>query len=234
MSEDAQRQSEQIMSRLQRHPRLIHQKLIDGEPEVERLKQTLPLLVPFVDGSYCGIVPVLDWDHKLPSKSIILRIYAFYSEESLRSGVDELNTRTTDITSKDKFPEFDVPDFSGLPADEAYEGEVSPEGEVARVRLVSPWRRDIDPAYARTAVRVARGSGPFRDLLAETRARPDYLGELEAVSWTPPCESEYRTWTVDCWYLLYLDASVGKGRSFLVDLDLEAVVGVREFVVRSG
>jgi hypothetical protein len=39
---------------------------------------------------------------------------------------------------------------------------------------------------------------------------------------------------VDVWYLTDLNASVGKGRSFLVDLEAKRVVGVREFVVRSG
>ncbi|MCA9666648.1 MAG: hypothetical protein KC503_13710 [Myxococcales bacterium] len=231
---DRKQQAEQILSRLQRHPRVEYQSLAAGDEGVARMRQSMPHLVPFVEGDYRGLMPVLDWDHRLPSKTVILRIYAYYSEETLRAGVSELNTRLAQIESQDKFPEFDVPDFSGLTADEAYEGEVDPSGEIARVRLVSGWRRDIDADASRSAVRVAKSSEQFRELVAESRARPDYLGDLEAVSWTPPCESEYDSWTIDCWYLMYLDASVGKGRSFLVDPDLEAVVGVREFVVRSG
>ena len=125
-----------------------------------------------------------------------------------------------------------MPDYAGLNADEAYEADVEADGSISRVRLVSAWRREIEGESSRVAVKIARSSSQFKQLVAESHARPDYLGDLEAVSWTPPCESEHGTWTIDCWYLLYLDASVGKGRSFLIDVKKKDVVGVREFVVR--
>jgi hypothetical protein len=190
--------------------------------------------VPFEAPDYFGFVPILDWDHKLPSRVAILRLYAYYTELTYNAGHAEFMARTAEINSQDKYPEFDVPDYIGLPADEAYEGEVEPNGRVLQVRLVSAWRRDISHADARASVQVARRSEEFRKLSTKTKRRPDYLGDLEAVSWTPPCESAHTTWTIDVWYLMDLDAAMGKGRSFLVDLKSKQVVGVREFVVRSG
>ncbi len=211
-----------------------YQKLVTGEDELARLKESLPELTAFGGANYEGVLPVIDWDHRLPSRSVILRVYAYYSEATLRAGVAELQSRSQQIQAQDRYPEFDVPDFAGLTADEAYEAELDEKSVVQKVRLVSAWRREIDPQVGRQAVQIARASEQFRRLAAETRGeRPDYLGDLEAVSWTPPCESNLGVWTIDVWYLMYLDASVGKGRSFLVDLDHRHVVGVREFVVHS-
>ena len=64
--------------------------------------------------------------------------------------------------------------------------------------------------------------------------RPAHLGDLEAVSWTPPCESEHQEWTLDVWYLQAFDGRVGTGRSFLVDVKQSTVVAVRDFSVRTG
>jgi hypothetical protein len=227
-------QAEQILAGLRRHPRITFQKLIAGSGEAELLRQTLPFMVPFKDGAYAGLLPVLDWDHRLPSRAAVLRVYAFYSEPTMRAGEAEYQARLELIQGRDRFPEFDVPDFSGITADEAYEGDVDPNGNVQGLRLVSAWRRDIEPNDAHVSVQLARRSEEFRNLLSQVRRRPDYLGDLEAVCWTPPCESSYGGWTVDVWYLTDLSASVGKGRSFLVDLKANKVVGVREFVVRSG
>ena len=60
------------------------------------------------------------------------------------------------------------------------------------------------------------------------------LGDLEAVSWTPPCETGHPRWTLDVWYLLAFDGRVGSGRSLLVDLEDRKVVTVRDFSVRAG
>jgi hypothetical protein len=235
MTEAHRKQVETILLALKRHPRIVHQNFVSTEEDHARLRQSLPFLIPFGAESYHGFLPVLDWDHRLPSRVAIVRIYCFYSDLTYRAGLAELNTRTEQIRTHDKYPEFDVPDFAGLAADEAYEGELDPgSGQVAQVRLVSSWRREISHPDARVSVQVARRSQEFRDLAAKVRRRPDYLGDLEAVSWTPPCESAYGSWTIDVWYLTDLDAAVGKGRSFLVDLKVKKVVGVREFVVRSG
>lgn len=233
MSDPRTIQREQIISGLHRHARVAHQNLASGEPELEQLRQTLPFLVPFGKAEYHGFVSIMDWDHRLPSAISILRIYAYYTEASYRKGTAQLELRISQIAARDKFPEFDVPDYAGIVADEAYEAEVDSTGKADRVRLVSPWRREIEPQDAHVSVQLARRSEEFKKLAGKMRRRPDYLGDLEAVCWTPPCESAHPSWTIDVWYLIDLSASVGKGRSFLVDLQANKVVGVREFVVRS-
>lgn len=226
---------EQIVTTLKRHPRIEYQNLVMSSEELSRLRNSLPELAPFGGARYAGVLPVIDWDHRLPSRLIILRVYAYYSETSLRAGLAELESRIHQIKAQDRFPEFDVSDFSGISADEAYEAELAQDATMQRIRLVSIWRREISLEVSRNAVNIVRSSEQFQRLSEETRDhRPDYLGDLEAVSWTPPCESNLGNWTIDVWYLMHLDTEVGKGRSFLVDLEQNQVVGVREFVVRSG
>ncbi len=236
MTDDAPRatpQADRILAGLRRHPRVEFQKLASTDEARAALKASLPTLVPFGEADYAGLLPILDWDHKLPSRIAILRVYGYYSEPTLRAGEAEYAARLEQIASRDKFPEFDVPDFAGLTADEAYEAEVEPGGKIGQLRLVSTWRRDIEHDDAHISVQLVRRSEEFKKLVATVRRRPDYLGDLEAVCWTPPCESSYTAWTIDVWYLTDLTASVGKGRSFLVDIETKRVVGVREFVVRS-
>jgi len=234
MTGEKEQQAGKILAALRRHPRIVHQGFVTTEEQLVQLRASVPYLVPFGVTAYHGYLPVLDWDHRLPSKVVILRLYAYYSDLTLRAGQSEYNTRSEQIKAQDKFPEFDVPDFIGLTADEAYEGDVEPSGKVLQLRLVSAWRRDINHGDARVAVQVARRSEEFKQVASKAKRRPDYLGDLEAVSWTPPCESSYPKWTIDVWYLMDLDAAMGKGRSFLVDPAIKQVVGVREFVVRSG
>ncbi|MBW2732717.1 MAG: hypothetical protein JRH20_10025 [Deltaproteobacteria bacterium] len=235
MSPERRLDPNQIVAALQRHPRIAYQKLVCTEDHLARLRDTLPTLHAFGGAKFQGVLPVVDWDHRLPSRTTTLRIYAYYSPATLRAGKAEFSARSQQINAQDRFPEFDVPDFAGLTADEAYEAELDNESGISKTRLVSAWRREIDPKIGRNAVQTARQSEQFQKLGTETRsARPDYLGDLEAVSWTPPCESGLQNWTIDVWYLMYLDAAVGKGRSFLVDVEANTVVGVREFVVRSG
>lgn len=234
MIQEQDKQTEAIIAALRRHPRITHQKMATTPEQLGLLRSSLPQFVPFEAPHYHGFVPVLDWDHKLPSRVAILRLYAYYTEMTFRAGEAEYRTRSEQIRSQDKYPEFDVPDFIGLTADEAYEGDVEPSGKVLQIRLVSAWRRDINHGDARVAVQVARRSEEFKQVASKAKRRPDYLGDLEAVSWTPPCESSYPKWTIDVWYLMDLDAAMGKGRSFLIDPAIKQVVGVREFVVRSG
>jgi hypothetical protein len=218
---------------LRMHPRVAYQSLSSPEQR-NRLATELPQLVPFGASEYHGLIAVLDWDHRLPSRSLVLRLFAFASEESLRRGEQAWETRLEEIGQKDKFPEFDVPDFDGLAADEAYEAEVTLEGELGRLRLVSSWRRDLADADAEAAVGVARRSEEFRRIRAETSGRPPHLGDLEAVGWCPPCESDLTVWTLDVWYLTAFDGQIGRGRSLLVHLDARKVVATRDFTVRVG
>jgi hypothetical protein len=102
------------------------------------------------------------------------------------------------------------------------------------LRLTSSWRRDVAESDAHAAVEIARRSAEFKKIRLETAGRPPHLGDLEAVGWCPPCESDQAAWTLDVWYLTAFDGMVGKGRSLLVELDSRKVIATREFTVRTG
>ena len=139
-----------------------------------------------------------------------------------------------EIARDDLFPEFDVPDFVGLPADEVYEAEIDLAGHPSRLRLVSDWRREVQPASGTRAVEIVRGSEPFRALKSQAKIRPPALGDLEPAEWSPPCESGHVRWGIDVWYLLTFNGMVGEGRAFLVDLEERKVVRERDFQFRAG
>ncbi len=216
---------------LRLHPRVAYQNLLRPE-DAARIAEALPPLTPFRD-EYAGALCVVDWDHRLPSQALVLRIWAYYSEASYDAGAEAYDDRLEDIGRRDKFPEFDVPDFDHLPADEAYEVELDTEGVIGRCRLTSAWRRNVAHVDAEQAVAIAGKSDDFKQLKQEVPNRPDRLGALEAVSWTPPCESQHPRWTLDVWYLLAFDGRVGTGRSFLVDLTTDRVIASRDFSVRT-
>jgi hypothetical protein len=219
---------------LELHPRVAQQGLASDDARVEKLARSLPGLVPFV-GRFTSFLTVLDWDHRLPSRALLLRIFAYYNEGSAERGRRAFMDRKASIAARDRFPEFDVPDFDELPADEAYVMDLTPELEPAEIRLVSPWRRHIEPETAQAAIKVARGSPEFKKILKEAKnsGRDDGLGDLEAVSWTPPCESQHERWTVDVWFVLAFDGRVGSGRSLLVDVGSRRVVRSRELTLRA-
>jgi hypothetical protein len=220
-----------LSQELRLHPRVAYQGLLPGDAAA-RIAGELPPLTPFRN-EYSGAICIGDWDHRLPSQLITLRIYAYYSDGALAAGEEAFDDRLEDIGRRDRFPEFDVPDFDGLPADEAYEIELDSGAQVGRCRLTSAWRRNILHTDSEIAVAVANASDEYKKLRADMPNRPDRLGSLEAVSWTPPCESQHESWTLDVWYLLAFDGRVGTGRSFLVDLETKTVIAARDFSVRT-
>ena len=134
-------------------------------------------MTPFRN-DYAGAIAILDWDHRLPSQVMALRVYAFYTDEALAAGEEAFDDRLEEIGQRDRFPEFDVPDFEQLAADEAYEIEVSPENEIGRCRLTSAWRREVVEADADRAVTLTRESEQFHEV---RDANPDRL----AKPWRP-------------------------------------------------
>lgn len=222
-----------ILRTLRLHPRVAYQGFFSDDEGKSKLVANIPELVPFHQSYHAGIA-IVDWDHRLPSKQLTLRLYLYYDEWTFAEGESAFDQRLEDIGARDRFPEFDVPDFGELPADEVYEAEVATTGEVAQCRLTSPWRREVAPGEGQAAVAVARGSDEFEKIASAAMDRPRHLGDLEAVSWTPPCESGHERWTLDVWYLLAFDGRVGSGRSLLVDLADKQVIRVRDFSVRAG
>ena len=223
---------ESAVRTLRFHPRVSYQGLYSESAQRDRLLNRVPRLVPFKK-SYSDVIAVIDWDHHIPSKALVLRMYAYYTAESLSAGESAFDDRLEEIGSRDKFPEFDVPDFADLPADEAYEAEVDLGGLVSECRLTSAWRREVLADDAHNAVSIARGSDEFAHLAELIVDRPQILGDLEAVSWAPPCETGHARWTIDVWYLMAFDGRIGTGRSMLVDLHDRRVVKARDFSVRA-
>jgi hypothetical protein len=223
-----------IGERLLVHPRLLQQQLYSSAAEVERLVADLPPLIPFQDGKYEDADWIVDWDHRLPSRHAVLRLGAYYSPLKRREALSVIEQRRSEITHGDLFPEFDVVDFSGIPADEIYEAEMEIGRPPAHLRLVSEWRREVDPVSGGRAVDIVRSSQSFRDIQARTSIRPAGLGDLEAAEWTPPCESGHSRWGIDVWYLLTYNGMVGEGRAFLVDHHDAQVVRERDFQFRAG
>jgi hypothetical protein len=225
---------ETLKQEMRRHRRVVHQNLFDGEAARERLAGSMPTFVPFKGEGYFAGLWLLDWDHRLPSRELVLRLYAYYSEESRQLGLRSLADRDVQIAREDLFPEFDVPDYAGLFADEAYETELSLEGEAKRFRLVSEWRREVDRGISRRAEDIVRASTAFRELASQVRTRAPGLGDLEAAEWAPPSESGHPRWGIDVWYLRSFNGMVGEGTAFLVDVDENRVVGQRDFQFRAG
>lgn len=216
------------------HPRLAHQKLWSAPGDASRLAVDLPPLVPFGKACYVGATWILDWDHRLPSLHAVLRVAAYYTDERRREAEAAIEQRRAEIARGDLFPEFDVLDFSGIPADECYETEMEVGSPPARLRLVSDWRREIEPASAERAIKIVRGSPSFQEIKTRVSFRPPGLGDLEAAEWSPPCESGHARWGIDVWYLLTYNGMVGEGRAFLVDDQEPLVVRERDFQFRAG
>ena len=223
-----------LRAEMRAHPRVRQQKLFARSDEAARIAAALPPLVPFGGADYANAVWIVDWDHRLPSRQAVLRLYACYSPERRRQLDTAYETRRAEMAKEDLFPEFDVSDFIGLPADESYEADLDLSGSPARMRLVSDWRREIQPAPATSAIEIVRASEPFRELRSQAKVRAPGLGDLEPAEWSPPCESGHVRWGVDVWYLLTFNGMVGEGRAFLVDLEEKCVVRERDFQFRAG
>ena len=165
------------------HPRLAQQGLFEGASRREReIAAAIPPLVAVRRRRLCG--RALDRSTgitSLPSRHAALRLYAYYTRRAAaRARGGRARRAKQEIAAEDLFPEFDVSDFAGLPADEAYEAETDLGGSPARLRLVSEWRRQIQPAAASNAVEIVRASTPFRELRVNGRVRAAGPGRSRA------------------------------------------------------
>jgi hypothetical protein len=218
------------------HPR-VAQQAITQEKAQAAFESALLRLQPFREHAVHSTAAVLDWDHRLPSKQLTMRLHVLYDAEARKRFDEALDRRQEEITARDVYPEFDVPDFAGLPADEAYDIELTLGLEIENMRLTSPWRREVADEDAAAAIDAVRTSSVFADVKTQEIGRSPALGDLEAVAWTPPCESGQKRWTLDVWWLTSFDGRIGRGWSFLVDPAAsgdERVVASREFTVRAG
>ena len=108
---------EELKRDLRRHPRVVLQGLFEAATDREKLAQGLPVFLPFQGKTYKAALWVADWDHRLPSQNIIVRLYAYYASHGKRVAEESFGERKKQIDGETIFPEFDVADFAGLPAD---------------------------------------------------------------------------------------------------------------------
>jgi hypothetical protein len=216
------------------HPRVVTQDLFKDLEALQKIASALPVFMPFKGKSYKAAMWVLDWDHRIPSRDYILRLYAFYSSQGKAIGELSFADRSAQIEREDLFPEFDVSDFAGLAADEVYEAE----GTGRRgFETVSPGQRVAarNRAQVRAQGRADRPRvPPFQGSRQRNACASTGLGDLEAAEWCPPSESGHGRWGVDVWYLRSFNGMVGEGTAFLVDLEDEKVVRQRDFQFRAG
>ncbi len=206
------------------HVRLRDQGLVPDEAARARLASALPPLIPFGHARYHALVAVLDWDHRIPSELIVLRVLACHSGEDLRSVQEQLAACDRDIAEANLYPEFDVPDYGAVEASEVYAAALEIGQDRPRdMRLLSPWRKDVPAAVARAAMTALQGTDTFR---AADRGRPNRraLGGPMLVGWAPPLAGDGRTWTVEIWLLTAFDGHTGTARVFLVEPEGGTVV----------
>ncbi|MEO8844864.1 MAG: hypothetical protein ABI591_20050, partial [Kofleriaceae bacterium] len=77
------------------------------EGAATRVAAALPPLQRFRH-DYHGAISIVDWDHRLPSQNLILRVYGYYSDDTLEAGYEAFDDRLEMIAERDKYPEFDV------------------------------------------------------------------------------------------------------------------------------
>jgi len=225
----------ELIDKARRHPRVAHQGLFASSADLQKIRDALPKFVPFKGNSYAGGIWIFDWDHRLPSKQVTARLYLYYQGAGLEEGEQAYQERLSTVQGEDIFPEFDVSDFSGLPANESYEGDLEVGGAApSTFRLMSEWKREIAQAEAGRAETIARASEEFQTLKAKADGqRPTGLGELEAAEWASPSETGHHRWGIEVWYLKSFNGMVGEGTALLVDLEDETVVSQRDFQFRS-
>src|SRR3954452_1840103 len=96
-----------LRAELRIHPRLRQQGIFGQPDDGGRLAATLPPLVPFAGAQYAGADWMIDWDHRLPSRQTILRLYAHYTDARRADAKRALDLRLGEIAKDDLFPEFD-------------------------------------------------------------------------------------------------------------------------------
>ena len=186
--------------------------------------------------AYAGALSVIDWDHRLPSRALVLRIYAYYRAETLAAGQEALRRPARgDRPRATATPSSTSPTSITSSADEAYEVELTTE---RRGRPLPPdlgvAPRDRAPRDAAAAVEITRGSDEFKKLAPLIASRPAYLGDLEAVSWTPPCESQHAAGPSTSGTCSPSTAASAPAAASWSTSTAKAVVAVRDFSVRAG
>lgn len=215
-----------VRSALLVHPRVLQQGFDLSTEQRAELASTLPQFLGFENHRFETVTAVLDWDHQLPSKFAVLRVYANYRDHSHLEFETQLQIRNRAIARDNIYPEFDVPDLGELHADESY-AFVLPVGlvEVQETRFLSAWRRHVEAQLAHEAIATVQASEAFAKLQLGMATPP--IGGPIVIGWAPPCLSLSGRWAIEIWVVTEFNGQFGHAHGFMVDATERRVV--REF-----
>lgn len=223
---DAERVRHAVGRELKVHVRIQDQGKAPTEEQLEQIAETLPDVVAFGENAFAGVRAVLDWDHQIPSKYALLRIFACYRDIDLERLDAMLEDRDEEIADGNLYPEFDVPDYGDLDSNESYVALLTPGSvEIEDFRFMSTWRKQVRPAVADLAVDTVKNTPSYQRAAASRSG--DGLGGPVVIGWAPPCLANTSSWAVEIWLLTEFDGHQGKARVFMVDLESKTVT--REF-----
>jgi hypothetical protein len=215
-----------LLQRLKVHTRVAQQGLGPTPDVRKKLAASLPDILAFGDRRYAAAHVVLDWDHRLPSEALLLRLYLSYTDREAADVENALKARDREIDSGNLYPEFDVPDYGEIDASETYVGLVRPKGqEVEELRFFSDWRKSVQQPVVRDVLAAVRGHAGYERSMRERSH--DNLGPPVVIGWTPPCLANSKHWAVEVWLLVDFDGHMGRAHVFMVDSKLRNVT--REF-----
>lgn len=225
MSEEQRKQHPAVARALDNllvHQRLKDQSMAPAPQQVASLGEALPHLVPFDSRDYKMVRAVLDWDHQVPSRYLVLRVYCAHTEHEatmLRAQFDE---RDADVERDNLFPEFDLPDYGEFDAGETYIAGVNPETfELEEFRFFADWRREMRNATSRAALAAVRQQDSFRE--AYENRHNEALGGAVVVGWAPPVLAHCERWAIEVWLVTGFDGASGRARVFMVDPETHEV-----------
>lgn len=203
------------------HPRIEQQSLWPESQTDETLNRLSPELVAFPGRNYAGVRVVVDWDHRLPSKNLLIRTYASYDLERLERLDAEIDQIRGRIKADNLYPEFDLPDFNELSADEVYvqSVKIDPENgsfERDEVRFYSDWRRQVESEVSDRVQAALEGTDSFQKA-ASNRDQENQFSQAILVGWAPPCAARSENWALELWLVTHFRGRFGKARVFMVD-----------------
>jgi hypothetical protein len=215
--------ADKALERTQVHTRVAQQGLWPNpEAQLSWLRAACPYLPGFPDREYHDVLALLDWDHRLPSQTLTLRLFASYSAESRERVQKSLASHQQRIAEDDLFPEFDVPDFNAVVADEVYvltydvkDGSATTTLASDKIRFYSDWRREVSRPLVKSVLRSLESNELYNQ--AKTFHEGLHLGDAIVVGWTPPCVAKTKNWAIEVWLVTAFEGRFGKARVFMVD-----------------
>jgi len=213
-----------------RNSPIVHVRVLDQFGENEKMgASTGPLrhaqvyveefvhrLCPYPGKSYCHLQALIDWDHRIPSLNLIVRILACYDEISKLTLAKAIKDIELNIQSGNLFPEFDVPNYAPLVADEIYSSVLDANGEnELELQFTSDWRHQVDHKLGRKVVHAITQLDIYANAMAK-RKRED-LGDPIIVGWMAPAIAHSLHWAVEVWLVTDFIGYRGKALVFFVD-----------------